>query len=430
MPLRVDDGFLAHWATADAGKDPLAVVTQGFGQLSAWWLRWEVMEAAYACPGMPPLPRPPDCGELPGDPGCCIIPLWVDTARYPLLRPAVPLCVQWVKGEGDDPHLPGPLAEVAADVLRLASSSDQSKYHLRLAGPTADLDLSGFRATAFSSAAVPLLAALRMAQVNCSVNPRIWSTGAIGPGGIEEVDGVPAKVALAAAFGAQRMFVPARALATLEQRGSLMVSGLPADVAAAISDILSAHLVPPRRADFPSTEAFHQAIVRHYDLLTDLKLDHAAYYQQGVCPVGLVAILTGGPGLTELIIRLLQPRQTLLLHTADAERARDAQALADKLVAEGLSVRPAKISEAPEHVAPTICDRVARFRAECAGAPLVLDVSGGKTLMKLAMALHAWVPGDELVCCEPSHDRDRNRFRPFTEALHRWRAGQPWWTPV
>ncbi|QDT15055.1 hypothetical protein [Alienimonas californiensis] len=443
--------------------------------LAGWWMpaasRAEAA-AALCDDAFLRVPRRPD------EPGACAVLCW-RRGGGAALREGLPIPVRWegVDNPGEpvhDPRLPKDLRSVADDVRREFPDEGRGRQ-LALDDPPAENgpplpDLSGFSpdvltaGSGFASLSAGLIAAATAPDERVQgEHPRVWATGAWRPGGgVDEVVGMPAKVAAAREIAAEwgddqiQFFAPD---GQLQQVKDAAASPGPAVTprtfaadprpAVALAPLLAACRLPPdpradldvlleyeealRPHDAPSADAFYRAAI-----LPHVVVDVSPSGESPGPITHLVTVVSGQTEPAELAARALRPPPAvLLLHTHEF-RSKTAR-LQGRLRQGGVLsvdacefIHPGDQADAGAAWMPALGDAlrasVARFLEGADASRVLFELTGGTSAMKLALALGGAIPAGA-VCRVLDSGRYHpvlNRAMPGTQRDAVWRAGESW----
>jgi hypothetical protein len=421
-----------------------ADLIENLGPAAPWLLRDEVLPLlAEEHPRFASLPSPYR-PSLPAGAGCCGI-LYAVPDQYRLLRPAFLLPVQWRQGSSHDPGLPLRLRELANRVQRHFNLN--GAWSLHRYKPFERLRLAFFDdLLQHESGWAPLAGGLYLTAHGGKPRPKVWATGCWdGDGGIVEVGGLTAKLALARAWGAKTVFVPEKQAADRVEDLELgkLCSGLraPADALRDYRVALDASPLPndpkEERLSFyfrqPERHPFTTEFYRTHFLpeIIAERRQQVATDWPGWAPTHLVTVVSGSPELIPLVARALGVQSCLLLYTraGDGNEEKNKMRQEALLVARQLEASPGieKASCVPfsndESMATEMGQQIAAFADGVLDDRLVFDTTPGTKLMTLALEQLArrFHPHSCLVYVR--HEMKQQRVNPFTEHLHRWEAG-------
>jgi hypothetical protein len=423
----------------------------GLGALAGWWLRPEVRTAAA---GLQPawaahLTQPPRLTATLG--GCPIALVNRGPLALPLLRPAFLLPVRWRQHPPHDPALPQMLRGLADRVVR--QLSEAAGPGLRRWGLSLDLgpggeevDLSDLEMS-FESAWAPLAGGLLLAEKGIASDPGTWATGAWDAGGgVGPVEGLGAKLSLAAEYGVRHFFLPLAQRAEAEawladtpgsgvRLGWLVPSPDPQPEALLRPYLARLGWPPGRDEPFEARRRYYalqprgRPAAEHYyrecllpEIAARLRAQAGASWP-GWRPELLVTVLSPSAALVRLMAEALRVPEVMLLVEGGQEAALPvaADAVRDELGRAGARCVVARFDEA------SIQDMEDRFSCliqEAAGGraaeSLAIDLTPGKKPMTVALA-RAAPGGSWLLYCRHSYLAD-GRPAPGTEALERWPA--------
>ena len=332
-------------------------VARSLGALGALWLRPEVLDRARrwvrsfhgASTQGDSTSEPPDPGGLLRRGEIGVLLALPNPTRYPLLRPAFVLPLEWRRGGTCSPRLPQGLAAFAAGVLADVNATDLS-LHLPPRLEEAGADFSGLALSCESAwamlAAGAIVAAEGGATVPGVLASAAWTRRSGQPqGSIGRVQRIAAKIEAAAASGATAIFLPEEQRTRVEQepRGPGLrdldiryLSNAPATPARALAPLLEALEAAPRRAAGASFEqccGYYTRAARsrqndYYrdELLAELaaRLRPALPRTPGMADVdGVVVIASPNWAVAGLVVEVFQPRRVLLLHDGRLPREVD-----------------------------------------------------------------------------------------------------------
>jgi hypothetical protein len=414
------------------------------GWLAPWWLRPEVVhraaehQPAYAAY----LERP----SLPAVPGGCWALLVQGDRPIGLLKPAflLPLC--WRRGEPDDSHLPAPLCQLAGVVRGHLDGGDGTAWGLHLARPEREeaRDLSGLGEGLFgeASAWASLAGGLLLGRDGVSPHDRVWASAAWDDTyGIGRVDGLAAKLDLAAEWRVERLFVPAQnqpeASAWRETRGASSFVELlsPVNGAPAAECVLEPYLEvlgvePGSEASWEVCQRYHARVGRqqaedyywHRLLAGDVERCRQALPPDCRC-THLATWISSTPSVAAMAPMVLGVKQCLLLHLGEP-RGAIATALTEVstwLAGHGVRCTPARLDgESFVALRQQTCAAVLRFAAGVPGSELAFDLTPGFKTLTLALAAVA-PPGSWLVYCRHQQQGPDHRVVPGTQVYDCWR---------
>jgi hypothetical protein len=418
------------------------------GGLAPWWLREPVLHrAAGEYPQLRYLDgyRP----RLPTAPGSCWIVYAIpEPEQVPALRPALLLPLCWAQGPSHHPHLPANLAALADRIvqsLRLPGWGLQLTSHDHI--DRLDLREVDFPA---DSGWAPLAGGLLLRVEGLLPQDSVWATGAWDRGPAD-VGGLPAKLDLAAQWGARHFFVPAwrvkDARDHLAQRGlaecELQVGALSAPATPDVRQTLNGYLArlgdrpaipvrgsPDEGAAFALCVKYHALQAReegrqfyrsHLLPAVSRRCRRLIAERYPACrPTCLVTVVSDSPELIPLAARALGVRRVLLLYTADKEKLmREARDWLGQPPQDGegaVAVEAAEFERREEAVA---C-----FTRGADPADVVFDLTPGTKLMTLQLEKQARAHYRPSWMYYLEHQTPNNRPVPGTENPRCWRAGQ------
>lgn len=449
------------------------------GPLARWWLHPEVLRAANIrkrelfqddSDGWPLT------STVPSQLGAC----WILSVRqgvaksYRCLRPCLVWPLRWRTAPAHNRRLPMGLQRLADEVRQAVSA----KFRVPQASPkiSTNAPLASNETTAWAldfldtdwqdvikwndfpsewnSAWIPLASGLVAAMHGILPDARVWASAAWDEG-VRSVDHLKEKLLCALDFGATAFFVPfsqkEEANKIAQQFSNLSVHPLnnSTNLWEAMAPLLERLYVPPDRFASPQARAHYFLSIRdkgraaeYYrtHIVDDIVAEHKNLAQLGA--THLTIIVSESFDLPYLLARVFRPNHILLLF----DKTMTKQAMAARETLTALEFEPtvhirefhldaqlASISEAPpcnsEPTQKTVRDQLVEqfqtfltdFLGDTASSRLVVDVTAGQTLMKLA--LYDAIPRNSLaVCCQSKLDPATRRPIPFTEEFHVWRV--------
>lgn len=463
-----------NWTTFQQDCNEITVMDAvgSLGGLYRWLLTPSALKVAEEFQGLGSIPRP----ALPNHAGGC----WVmfvnsDDDIYALLRRAYVLPLEWkpaVSAEAPhDQRLPASIRNVADDVLRTLGDETKNGQHWRLhlvddadqAAPNlngTDLDKSLKALSGWVSIAGGLWSAMK----NTATEPTVWATGCWDSQlGVTEVgdETLNEKMALAAEFGANTVFLPASQAAKfgvsdVPPGAKLKLMALPRTEPKwqkALGSYLGALKAPPPPDADPKTVQ-----VPHYRELLKLESNveraDAFYRERLLSPIAercrkhldtqpgrpdlfpsiLVTIVSGNHGLVRLGIETPRATHCLAFHTrgkmadiakqikAENDAFNDARGIKCKLM-------PKLVDDEPVQMLRGFREHVDQFIRETVGegnpGAVAFDTTPGTGLKTLAWQYVA-TPRNWLLYLRHDWDAEIRRPDPFTESYLMWRAGDSW----
>ncbi|GBD36763.1 hypothetical protein HRbin36_01891 [bacterium HR36] len=383
--------------------------------------------------------------QLPQDRGSCWIVMALHAPdKYPVLRPAFVLPLQWQRREDKDPRLP-PKLQALADTVRteLAINFKQAEYrqwnlflHPNFA-PSADQpDFSAWDdQLSFESGWVALAGGLYLAQNDGQPDEHVWvSARWDSKNGIRRVGHLPEKLALARKFGVRRFYIPNEQDNEVPSEYQDIVCKL-RQASSNLPDVLSEYLssLDVRPACSPQDEESFQRCVSWY--MRQLRpSEHFEYYCECLLPYlscklrnqwqtnypacqpqVLVTVLSQSWNLALLVPRVFAVTKCVFLYTPH-----------DRIIATSVDTvrnllrRFTDISDArwlPFHDETMVATfRQLEVWQECPPEKLLVDITPGKKPMSLhlfsAAPMGSWilyvdskqtngrpVPGSEKLVC-------------------------------
>ena len=432
---------------------------QALGGLAPWWLRPDVLarfeeERGWRFSGQPPLPRTHG--------SCWIVMVQSSPQPWPALRDAFFLPLQWQKRPDWDERLPEQLLVLAKE---LAVELERTDYTLHL---HADLQPApaiippppgGFK---FDSAAVSLAGGLYLAAKNGEPDPAIGASAcwkkAEGVLGVD-MEGLKKKLNLASAWGMRAFFVAReQAAAARACGGRLAIFELPqgrSKLETALQNFVVHQKAEPAQPSSLEDEDGLQRCLQHWAFLPAGHKE--AFYHSHLYPWvlarftcllrreldvargqplrALVTIVSGQKDTTILNTRALSHlgiEQCLLLYSVDeneGQKKQEEQAIAIKQeLTEALASAGQQwpivccepyAFDPKERLLKQLANGIRAFCSRFPADQLVLDLTGGKSLMKW-VADHA-MPAESWRFCMENDKYIGNRAEPLTERPLLWR---------
>jgi hypothetical protein len=239
-------------------------------------------------------------------------------------------------------------------------------------------------------------------------DPQVWATGSWDDcSGVQRVDGLPEKLALAVEFGAREVFVPSaqekesRRLAPGLEIGSLRMATR--DPRAALGDyVLRLEAPPPPPTDASDEPGFKRCVTyymkrqRGRPRTTQFYWSHLLPTVTERCrgqarnqwpdwqPTHLVTVVSGSPELVPLAVRTLGVRSCLLLFTPHTDPRLDQTAAMESVRAvlkpDSVECIPGRFEDS-EALTREIPARIDQFVAGVPPEGLVLDITPGTKWM-------------------------------------------------
>jgi len=419
--------------------------------LARAWLRKHVIEAAEAGraalygEAIPSQPASPPRDAMPGR--CRLLLVTKASEKFPLLRPALVLPVDWRRIAAAGPsssRLPRGLAAFADAVLADLKLSGLS-LHLPREYDEAGVDLSSL-SVSLDSAWAALAAGAVVASGDGVTMPEVMATAAWSrasqqdtKGWIRSVEGIPAKLDAAIEAGAKVVFVPRAdeaAVSVWRAGGATLdvrfLSNAEMEPRAAIAALLEVLEVPPTRAAGDSFER----CCDYYTRMPERQAD--AYYRSELLEEAAMRMrVPDDPRLREvrklafiagrslavpfLLTRRFDPDQVLILH--DGQLKGDEPAICERdlrsLGRDGLPDRIVRVKECdPKSLADDVARHVTTFEAEFPRGRLLADLTPGYRAFNLALlgatpatGLRAFIHSDQ------TQGAAGSRVRPGNEHL-------------
>jgi hypothetical protein len=405
-----------------------------FGALASWWLQpllVERMSMELGCR----FPKP----SLPAGHGSCwIVMAQQPRRRWPSLRDAFLLPLQWRQGARHGRNLPSKLVDLAQSIAAILSLHDWS-IHVNPALDSGRLDLSG--ADEFldlRSGWASLAAGLLVASAGGRPDPAVWASGAWDERGIGRVE-LGAKLELAVEYGVRRFFVPEsqaeeakRAFLSHESgvEPGALVEGT-ADVRAALRDFLRELDVPPGgdearavRAAYYLRQVDDEWAKRYYreNLLPEIVASLRGQWESraGRAVMRLVTIASDNPELVRIAVAAIRPERCLILHTLD-KRPMLEEVESMYAMEHTCEIVPVPF-ESPAALLTGAGSAVDEFSRGVPADSVVIDLTPGTKEMSMVLAFEVAKPGNRLLYLR--HERRGARVVPFSEDLRIWPAGQ------
>lgn len=409
------------------------------GELARWWVHPDLLaRAARALQTSWPQP------QLPTSRGSCWIVFAQDSPTcWPALRESFLLPLQWRENTPDSPRLPEKLGRLARDVARTVHLPHWG-LHLSSDVGLDTTDLSDFNSHfQVESAWAAIAGGLLLAAEGGTPDPAVWASGGWNPnGGVANVGHLEPKLRLALEWGAREFFLPATqikdAAAHLGTADTLQLHPLKTgtcDPKLALADYLARLDAPPPPPPTPedqlgfarcaayflrqplhvaSTQAYYRgALLPH---IIDRLKRHVQTTSPTWRPSLLVTIVSGSEVLVELMARVLNVSQVLLLHTPDSAHVDRTKQVQARLAEAQISCRAWRIRK-DEGMLSDVTEGLRSF--DIPASQMVFDLTPGTKLMTYALARVA-PAGSWLVYLE--HDYKHGRPQPGSERLLRWQA--------
>ena len=413
------------------------------GWLAPWWLRPEVIEqarkrqpayAAYAT-------RP----RLPCEPGGCWVIL-VNPRKLSLLQEAFLLPLRWEKQTDDDPHLPGPLRELAVLVCQQLDDGASGRWGLWLAVPSREerIDLSPLDAAAFGakSAWASLAGGLLLARDGLSPDGSVWASAAWDETyGVGQVDGIHAKLNLAAEWEARQFFLPAQNQPEVSTWHLSKGSRPPIDLLSPTnSDPARKRVLEPyleRLGVEPRAGASFEVCKRYY-LRVDRKRADEFYWarlmegdilrcRKGVpkeChPTHMVTVVSPAPAVVAMAPATLGAQRCLLLYEGELKGTveKALRQVQEFLQARGITCQAGPLAgETVSEQKESARQAVEGFATGVPAEELAFDLTPG--YKNLSLALEAAAPrGAWLLYCRHEQDGPDRRPKPGSQSYDCWR---------
>jgi hypothetical protein len=430
---------LCHNKPGQLQPGQVAELLRSLGPLASWWVHPDVWHQAAAL-GI--RWRKP---QLPTSAGSCWIVFAQDECMpWPALREAFLLPLQWQERSADSPRLPPKLRQLARSAAQTVHHPDWGLHLHPDVGLEqlclAELDDLLHVQSGWASVACGLL----LATEGGTPQATVWASGGWDPnGGIKEVGHLPAKLRLAAEWGASEFFLPQfqleAARSSLGAKAGLKLCPLhtgQCDPRQALAEYL-AHLDAPPPPPQPEDHAAFKRCARYYLRQPPHDSGSATYYRQALLPAivsnlrqgmlsrypdwhptHLVTIVSGNDVLVELMARVLDVSHVLLLHTPDTPMTERAEQVASRLVQAGIACRTHPIRKQEGVLADV--QHAFRYLADVPVSQLAIDLTPGTKLMTYALSRAA--PEASWLVYLESRYQD-NRPLPGSETLLRWPAG-------
>jgi hypothetical protein len=372
--------------------------------------------------------------QLPEASGCCWVAFVITpTGSYPSLRSACVLPLRWRLGTSHSSALPQTLVDLADEVYQRLrqEASGGSPYHqewgLHLAPGTGleTYDFSLLQSITCHSGFASLAAGLVVAAEGGMSRSKVWASASWNEDlGFDRVDGLAAKLQLAADWGATDFFVArsqvdeARA-ATSQQHLTLAIHGLvdvppagsreraPAPVKSALKPYLERLETPPTADASPQQRTAYYLRVRQHDseaarqyyrrfLLSDIAERCRALLPDDFTPPAvLVTVLSHSPELVSLATSVIRPRLCIVLYTPTLQEHLTAEI---RWIQESLAidVTPMEVAEDPTVWFDQLSAMLRARLADAPPGPVFIDLTPGLKYMTAGLTLAAR-SGDRLL---------------------------------
>jgi len=400
-PVSIDALFLPEVSDLALDRGCCAL-----GRLAHWWVRPEALHRA----GIDSVPPHGDLrsGEF--------VVLLRRNGASPVLERGLALPLRWASGPSHDPRLPAELRRLADEVLERWRDSGTASSKASLWLGEACPDLRDVRLTV-ESAGVILAAALRATERGFEFDPRVSATASLSERGVGTVEGLEAKLEIAGKLGLRTIFVArgqrpppllpnAIHLGTapeicevpdlgVEQQLESVVLALDAPPAKGAVEARCEWYHRHRHAAGDRTRAgefFCDAIAHELAQAAIERMASTDPLKRGMRT--MISIATGSWESTAFTAHVLRPSRILLLHDTGARgvdyKEQTLRALQRQGACHGAF---ASVECAPWASAGTVefemllesADERLRSIAERADADACIDLTGGTTLMKLAL---------------------------------------------
>lgn len=414
----------------------LEELVRKMGALADWWLAPELVRRLQEELQVPINPHP----SLPGAAGTCYV-LFAQNSppRWPALRPAFVLPLQWRRDEPHSPHLPHKLRDLAE---RVANAISKSNWGLHL---SSEAGLDGINLSDFDehfqvgSGWAALAGGLMVAAEGGQPDPLVWATGAWGQmGGLQPVCYLEAKIQSAAEYGARQLFVPKSQEQDAQEIISRLSTGLEIgtlqegtpDPKLALSAYRDALDLPPLREDTRekrkawylrqqntarATEYYRMHLLP--DIIEDLQRQWDR--ESDGSATHLVTIISDNPELACLAVAVVRPQQALMLYSKDKhsafEQAKQLLDSAPLLPHVAQCRRQFQQCCSLEDLVQKLPGLVRDFTVQADPNKVLLDVTPGTKEMSLILALEIASRGNRLYYVR--HERQGSRVVPFSERL-------------
>jgi hypothetical protein len=435
---------LQPWPAFDACRQ--------LGRLARWWLRPEVLRLASSHDPTFSSLTSPDLPSLWGKTGSCWVVFVRKDGALPLLREAFLLPLRWRRGQDHARCMPEELRSLAEEVVSQVGERERwglwpgEELYLDEAGSPGSLGLT------YASGWASLSAGLILARKDLAPRTAVWASGVWGPDGLQEVDGLEAKLRLARDWSARWFFVPvwqvSSARRTLQEIGftEMEVSGLEATNTRKPVDSLRAYLArlggEPQAPD-PADETGKQFEIckGYYQLLPYREPSARFFYRTHLLPTiahrcrkevsrnqqltHLITIASDSNELILLAVRMLRAKRVLILYTP--EYSKETQQTLEELKAAEEEAQSAPVAEVftyGDDMEQTMLHHIRPFLDRVPLEQVVFDLTPGTKLMTLTLEHlgRREFPSSWLLYLK--HRTPNGRPEPGAEFPLLWRAGE------
>lgn len=454
---------LAGWPIDRLHPRQAAEVAWLLRGLARWWLRPEVLRIAATAPESAPFAS--DWTTLPrllAGPGDCWTLFALQDSALPALRPALVLPLRWRRDQPTSPFLPPSLRDVADQVLGVLRDDGKNHglnlnttwgLHPASWNDNHPLDLSRLDGITSRSAWASLAGGLILAAStdgDARPDPSVWATGCWDlDRGIQPVDLLPAKLALAREWDARTLFVPASQV----EQARAELGDTPMTVEAlregtpsaweALADYRNRLDAPPGPTDSfdrrrryylrqpgEKVEGFYRTHLLP-DLIRFYRAQVEARWPDRRVSHLVTLISDGAPELVPIAVGAFRPHHVWLLHTSDPRMT----GIKDRVIALLDALRDASIPPdvhlhpldftGEEQLRTTLPDRLQTL--DPIPGRRLLDVTLGTKLMSLVLDTLARPEHDLTLYW--SHQRLGSRAHPGSQRLLYRDSISPW-TPL
>ncbi|MBI2806671.1 MAG: hypothetical protein HYX68_16955 [Planctomycetes bacterium] len=304
-------------------------------------------------------------------------------------------------------------ADFVLDSLREVPEVAAKGWRLRTHPVLGDPDMSELRLR-YESGWAALAAGVLVAATRGKPNSEVWATAA-WTNGIRAVDGIPVKLALAAAFGVKTLFVPTSATAAAQRsHASVELVGLPENESfppTALRQYLRILNVPPGSDDSRADREQWYLTQWEEDLVEQFYRDHLLDEVVLHCCETLkngnflsdcshlITIASKNPELVAIAVGSLRPTRCLVLSTSDLSKQRDDAMMLSRRIAERQGWRldvDGKEFGGISEMLGSVGDVVRDFSANARAENVFYDLTPGTKEMSFALLFDVAQPGQRL----------------------------------
>lgn len=416
--------------------------------LASWWLKPEVLQLARKQSSSCTTTNDGNVPKLPSKLGSCWV-IFAAPNKWPLLRSAMLLPLQWKQGQENDPNLPKSLSKLADLVVEQCQSElDDQHWGLQLHQSLADskLNLSELDQELTSDSGYgSLVGGLILAKDGILPDPSIWATVAFDATvGIAPVNHLKEKIDLALEWKAHEIFVSTEnyrnAIEIVESQSSNLqiqqcIPQRNSNASRLLQDYLAALGVQPKQEhDFKIREAYYMRMTANVDdyefthLLQDNiynAVENLSYHPELEDITHLITTVGLNKCSTAFGIGVIKPKHCLLLYDSSDNEGKIQQHLNDLLkMAEQDGVQAQTASFNAKNDFLKMKDELAQiifpFHHDIPKQNVAFDLTPG--FKHIAMAFREIAPPGAMFCYTQHKPLGQNRFKPLSQRLEVWRV--------